>query len=50
MDGVKVALGNGGMIVEAGQQCEKDRKERRALARPSIAPGLGLPGILHKCG
>ena len=26
-DGVKVALGNRGMMVEAGRQCAKDRKE-----------------------
>ena len=31
MDGVKVALGNRGMMVEAVQQCTKDRKEWRAL-------------------
>ena len=31
MDGVKVALGNRGMAVEAAQQCSKDRKEWRAL-------------------
>ena len=31
MDGVKVALGNRGMTVEAARQCEKDRKEWRAL-------------------
>ena len=31
MDGVKVALGNGGMTVEAARQCAKDRKEWRAL-------------------
>ena len=31
MDGVKVALGNKGMMVEAEQQCAKDRKELRAL-------------------
>ena len=30
MDGVKVALGNRGMTVEAAQQCAKDRKEWRA--------------------
>ena len=30
MDGVKVALGNRGMTVEAPQQCEKDREEWRA--------------------
>ena len=27
MDGVKVALGNKGMTVEAARQCAKDRKE-----------------------
>ena len=31
MDGVKVALGNRGMTVEAARQWEKDRKELRAL-------------------
>ena len=31
MDGVKVALGNRGMTVEATRQCTKDRKEWRAL-------------------
>ena len=31
MDGVKVALGNRGMRVEAARQCTKDRKEWRAL-------------------
>ena len=31
MDGVKVAFGNRGMMVEAGRQCTKDRKECRAL-------------------
>ena len=31
MDGVKVALGNRGMTVEAARKCAKDRKERRAL-------------------
>ena len=30
MDGVKVALGNRGMTVEAERQCAKDRKEWRA--------------------
>ena len=30
-DGVKVALGNRGMMVEAARQCAKDRKEWRAL-------------------
>ena len=31
MDGVKVALGNRGMTVEAVRQCDKDRKTWRAL-------------------
>ena len=31
IDGVKVALGNRGMTVEAVRQCAKDRKEWRAL-------------------
>ena len=31
MDGVRVELGNRGMTVEAARQCEKDRKELRAL-------------------
>ena len=31
VDGVKVALGNSGMTVEAARQCEKDRKKWRAL-------------------
>ena len=31
MDGVNVALGNRGMMVEAAQQCVKDRKEWKAL-------------------
>ena len=31
MDGVKVALGNRGVKVEAARQCAKDRKEWRAL-------------------
>ena len=31
MDGVKVALGNRGMTVEAAHQCAKDQKEWRAL-------------------
>ena len=30
MNGVKVALGNRGMMVEAARQCAKDRKEWRA--------------------
>ena len=31
MDGVKVALGNRGMTVEAARQCAKDLKEWKAL-------------------
>ena len=31
MDGVKVALANRGMMVEAARQCAKDRKKWRAL-------------------
>ena len=31
IDGVKVALGNIGMTVEAARQCAKERKEWRAL-------------------
>ena len=31
MDGVKVALGNRGITVEAERQCAKDQKEWRAL-------------------
>ena len=31
MDGVKVALGNRGMTVEAARQCAKDQKEWRVL-------------------
>ena len=31
MDGVKVALGNRGMTVEAAQQCAQDQKEWRSL-------------------
>ena len=31
MDGVKLALGNSGLTVEAERQCAKDRKEWRTL-------------------
>ena len=31
LDGVKVALGNRGITVEAARQCAKDRKEWRAM-------------------
>ena len=33
MEGVKVALCNRGMTVEAARQCERDRIEWRALVR-----------------
>ena len=33
MDGVKVALGNRGMTVEAARQCAKYRKEWRAILK-----------------
>ena len=36
MDGVKVALGNRGMMVEAVQQCAKHRKEWRALVHMQL--------------
>ena len=35
-DGVKVALGNRGMTVEAARQCAKDRKEWRALVHMQL--------------
>ena len=36
MDGVKVALGNRGMTVEAAQQCTEDRKAWRALVHMQL--------------
>ena len=36
MDGVKVALGNRGMTVEAARQCAKSRKEWRALVHMQL--------------
>ena len=36
MDGVKVALGNRGMTVEAERQCAKDRKELRGLVHMQL--------------
>ena len=36
MDGVKVALGNRGMRVEAARQCAKDRKAWRALVHKYV--------------
>ena len=36
MDGVKVALGNRGITVEAARQCAKDRKEWRALVHMQL--------------
>ena len=35
-DGMKVALGNRGMTVEAARQCAKDRKDWRALVHMSL--------------
>ena len=40
MDGVEVALGKIGMMVEAVQQCAKDRKEWRAQVQVSSIYGL----------
>ena len=37
MDGVKVALGNRGMTVEAARQCGKDRKEWRTLVHIRVS-------------
>ena len=49
MDGVKVALGNRGMTVEA-RQCAKDRKEWRALVHMELnafdAAIFAWPGVL----
>ena len=36
MDGVKVALGNGGMTVEVARQCAKNRKAWRALVHMQL--------------
>ena len=36
MDGVKGAFGNRGMMVEASQQCAKDRKECRAMVHMEL--------------
>ena len=36
MDGVKAALDNRGMTVEAARQCANDRKEWRALVRKQL--------------
>ena len=36
MDGVKVALGNRGMMVKAPRQCAKDRKELRVLVHMKL--------------
>ena len=36
MNGVKVALGNRGMTVEAARQCEKDWKESKALVHMKL--------------
>ena len=36
MDGVKVTLGDRGIMVEAARQCAKDRKEWRALVHMQL--------------
>ena len=36
MDGVKVALGNRGMMVEPTRHCAKDRKEWRGLVHMEL--------------
>ena len=46
MDGVKVALGNRGMTVEAPRQCAKDRKEWRALIYVKLNENTGGPCVL----
>ena len=42
IDGVKVALGNRGMTVEAARQCAKDRKEWRALVHMQLNENMQL--------
>ena len=44
MDGVKVALGNRGMTVEAARQCAIDRKECRALVHRTSFTRPFFPG------
>ena len=50
MDGVKVALGNRGMTVEAARQCAKDRKEWRAVLHMQLnefhAANIAWPCVL----
>ena len=50
MDGVKVALGNRGMTVEAACQCAKNRKECRALVHMQLnefhAAMFSWPGVI----
>ena len=41
MDGVKVALGNRGMTVEAARQCAKDRKAWTALVHMQLRVSRG---------
>ena len=47
MDGVKVALGNRGMTVDAARQCAKDRKEWRALVhtQPTTSDHINIKYI-----
>ena len=42
MDGVKVALGNRGMTVEAKRQCVKDRNDWRALVHMELNEELNI--------
>ena len=48
MDGVKMALGNRGMTVEAARQCAKDRRAWRALV--GVMPLHDAVGINCKKG
>ena len=47
-DGVKVALGNRRMTVEAARKCEKDRKEWRALVHMELNE-FHAPYLLARC-
>ena len=46
MDGVKVALGNGGMTVEAARQCAKDRKRGESPGTYVTKPSFTRPFLL----
>ena len=49
MDGVKVALGNRGMTVEAARHCAKDRKEWRSLVHMKKALIISTYFLQHYC-